>query len=83
MILEFLHKDIIGEALDAHIAKVFGPNEAENGFLNELQHLSSCTTPIAYFARCSLNTSMEEIKYSTSFVVKELNDTVTPFSDES
>lgn len=57
--------DVIGETLDAHMAKFFETDGAGEELPRKVLSLDSFMVPIATFARRKADTVMEEKKYGS------------------
>lgn len=80
MVMQYLLREyIIGQPLDAHIAKYFGTDEAANGLRKRLLTSASFMPPIATSVRCELDTEMEEMKDSTAVAPKRLVNFILTF----
>lgn len=78
-----VRKLVIGETLDAHVAKNFDTEAAVDGLSNRLLTPSSLLAPITAFIRRKINTTMENKKYSVTYTSKELKDIAELYYDES
>lgn len=81
IMLELLGKHVIGETLDAHVAKYFYTNAGADGVSKILLTSCSFIAPVATFLRLKMDAAIEYMKYSTVFVSKEQFDTVAKYKD--
>lgn len=81
--LDKLCKDVVGESLNAHIAKFLNTDAAADVFSKRSLISSSFMAPIATFLRRKTDTAMEDKKYSTASTSEEPINTVQAFNENS
>lgn len=74
VMLDLCHKDVIGDTMDAHIAKFLDTNAAADRLSQRLLTLSTFMSPLVTFMRRKIDTAKEE--YSTAFLTKDPINTV-------
>lgn len=67
-----LHKEVVVETLDAHIAKCFDTNATADRFSKRLMIPSSFMAGSGSFVKCMTNTTIYKKKYIIALVSKEL-----------
>lgn len=79
--LDLLRKDIIGETLDARIAKIFDTKAAADKFSKKLFTSTSFVARIGTFLRHKTDINMQHKEYSSVFSLKDQTDAVETYSD--
>lgn len=80
--LSLLRKDVVKETLDAHAAKLFDTDAADEGFPGD------CQLPVRLwrrlqFSRGRTDTGMEEMRYSNAYEAQEPIDGIQTFDVDS
>lgn len=83
VIWDLFRGEVLGETLNAHIAKLFATDEVTAKLLKRLFYSTFFMAPIANFVKRKMNTAMKEKKYSATVAPKGPVNIVTTFEVDS
>lgn len=82
VMLNLLHKDVILDTLDGHVAKIFDTEAAADRLSKRFLTSSTFMESIATFMRSKTYTTMAQQKFSTTVARKDPMDTVETYKDD-